>query len=187
MSPALLTKMSILPNAWSVASTIVAAERLSTRSPWTWMALRPCRRMASQVPAAGRVLPWQATSAPESANARAMAAPMPVAAPVTRATLPSTRNRSLISLAAGFEPRLHGAERGLDVDHAELPVDPFALGGHHPHEVDRVTRTRDVRVVAAGHDHHVAIGHHTHELGRFAVRVDELHPVGGRRHVEEGV
>src|SRR5690349_17549637 len=105
---------------------------------------------------------------------------MPVAAPVTRATLPSTRNRSFMLLAAGFEARLHGAERGLYVDHAELTIDALALRSHHPHEIDGVAGASDVGMVAARHDHDVAVVDHADELRRIAVGVDELHAVGGR-------
>src|ERR1700691_1296083 len=50
--------------------------------------------MCSAVASAGRRLPWQATVAPPSASAMAMAAPRPLAAPVTRAVFPSRRKRS---------------------------------------------------------------------------------------------
>src|SRR5258706_16380272 len=118
----------------------------------------------------------------------AMAAPMPLAAPVTSATAPSKRNGSVfMSLEAGFEARLRGAEGRLDVHDAELAIFAFALRRHHPDEVDRVAGTRNVRVVALGNDDGIAVRDHADEFGGLAVGVRELDAVGGRRHVEENV
>src|SRR5262245_34208566 len=128
MRPALLMRMSMRPNSFSVASTREAAAFLSARSPAIARAFRPAFRIASLVASAGRVLPWQATSAPAAPRAKAMAAPMPLAAPVTSATAPSRRKGSdFMLLPAGFEARLHDAERRLDIDDAELTIFPFAL------------------------------------------------------------
>ena len=44
-------------------------------------------------------------------------------------------------------------EPGLHVDDAELAIFDFAVGGHHPDEVDAVARCGDVRVIAGGHEH----------------------------------
>ena len=54
------------------------------------------RRCSSAVAAAGAVLACRATSAPAPASASAIAAPRPRDAPVTRATLPSSRNKSRV-------------------------------------------------------------------------------------------
>ena len=60
--------------------------------------LWPRARIASLVSSAGRRFPWHATDAPASASATAIAAPSPVAEPVTSASFPSRRNLSRIPI-----------------------------------------------------------------------------------------
>ena len=60
--------------------------------------LWPKARIASLVSSAGRRFPWHATDAPASASATAIAAPSPVAEPVTSASFPSRRNLSRIPI-----------------------------------------------------------------------------------------
>ena len=76
---------------------------------WWWRgrpgrraALPPAEVMAAAVSVAARRLPWTATVAPACESAVAMAAPRPVAAPVTRAILLSRRKRSRIDCGLGF-------------------------------------------------------------------------------------
>src|SRR6202012_3284938 len=65
---------------------------------------RPAARIRALVSSAGRRLPWHATDAPASASAKAMAAPSPLAEPVTSATLPSKQKRSRIPMVIHYRP-----------------------------------------------------------------------------------
>src|SRR6185312_5382338 len=64
----------------------------SERSAWKACDRPPAAVIAEAVSSAGRLLPCTATAAPACASAWAIAAPRPVAEPVTRATLWSRRN-----------------------------------------------------------------------------------------------
>ena len=95
-TPALLTSTSTRPNsaiaastrAWHWAGSETSVATISTRRPvsrtsWAVSSRRSTRRAPST------------TSAPASASACANATPRPLEAPVTMATLPSSRNMSL--------------------------------------------------------------------------------------------
>ncbi len=94
MVPALLMRMSTRPSLSSTCEKSDSAPEVEERSAWQATAWPPAEVMAAAVSAAGRRLPWTATVAPAWARAVAMAAPRPLAAPVTRATLWSRRKRS---------------------------------------------------------------------------------------------
>src|ERR687889_2566543 len=89
MIPALLTRMSILPNSstalstrsWACSSS-VTSHLTATAFPPSWVTLSTSssRRSLRRAPAT--------TAAPSATSARTVASPMPLEAPVTTATLP---------------------------------------------------------------------------------------------------
>lgn len=92
MIPALFTRMSMRLYLSRTSSTIVFTATLSVTSAGAGKASPPCSRMESTATAtvsSRRSL--IATFAPSAAKARAIARPIPLAAPVTRATLFSRR------------------------------------------------------------------------------------------------
>src|SRR3954465_10213262 len=95
--PALLTRMSTLPNSATVASTSAWQSSGFDTSVRTVIARRPA---SSTRLFAGGGRSWRraarTTSAPASARARAKSTPSPDDAPVTIATRPSSRKRSRI-------------------------------------------------------------------------------------------
>src|SRR6185369_8874611 len=99
-TPALLTRMSTLPNMRIVASTSSRHSSGLVTSVRTTRAPRPVFSTSLRVPvnrSSRRAA--SATSAPASASATAKATPIPLDAPVTIATRPSTRKRSRIVIA----------------------------------------------------------------------------------------
>ena len=94
--PATLNKTSILPYRAMTSSTqLRMEERSATSSRWA-LALPPAAVISdSRAWHLERVRPHSATSAPAKASPRLMAAPMPPAAPVTRAVLPSREKTDL--------------------------------------------------------------------------------------------
>ncbi len=85
---ALLTRMSRRPNVISAAVASEAASAGLAMSAWTNTALPPAATMRSRTSAPPRSsMSPMTTEAPCSASNSAVAAPMPSAAPVTRATL----------------------------------------------------------------------------------------------------
>src|SRR3984885_14408982 len=98
MVPALFTKISGEPTADNTASYSRSAPSGWLRSAAKLCDLPPRARIAWLVSSAGRRFPWHATDAPASASATAMAAPSPVAEPVTSASFPSRRNLSRIPI-----------------------------------------------------------------------------------------
>ena len=100
--PALLTRMSTRPSSAIAASTSAVHDSGSLTSVVTVRARRPVSRTCSAVCSSSSVRRApRATSAPASASAWAKATPSPLEAPVTTATLPSSRNRSVIVMGAG--------------------------------------------------------------------------------------
>ena len=90
--PALLTRMSSLPNLETAVATasrqsasLVTSSRTKTQSPPASLISASVRR-----PSSSRISPMT-TFAPSRASILASAAPMPLAPPLTSATLPSTR------------------------------------------------------------------------------------------------
>src|SRR5687768_8567476 len=170
MMPALLIRMSMRPNSSSTVWTTFAGVSLSAMSPPTATALDPRSETLRHVAAASSSLrAWQATFAPASASATAIARPMPAAEPVTSATLPSSLKLSRIIkyelFLRGFEPRAFLSVFGLDVDDSELAVDTLAVRGHHPEKIDRAAGSRHIRVVTLRHQDDVAFAYNLDQLG----------------------
>src|SRR5262249_53450922 len=89
--PALLTRMSILPNSSSAFATVWRAVSSSRTSPVITTQRRPaCRASAARASSRSPRRATTTRSAPSSRNRRATAWPMPALAPVTTATLPSS-------------------------------------------------------------------------------------------------
>src|SRR5262245_10819968 len=97
LPPALFTTTSIRPSSAIARSTKACRPSRFERSPATTTARRPARRTCSATSSSWSFVRAPiATSAPTSAKARAIPAPMPRPAAVTIATLPSSRNLSRI-------------------------------------------------------------------------------------------
>ena len=89
MTPALLNAASSRPNSATVRSTIAATWASSLTSQRTASALWPWPiSFSASARTASSRKSASTTAAPASANAWAVASPMPDAAPVTSATLP---------------------------------------------------------------------------------------------------
>ena len=86
-------------------------------------------------------------------------------------------------LAAGFQAAAALIESGLNGNDAKLPVFNFTMRGHHPDEIYRMTRHRNVRVETFRHDHGIAVTNNADKLRLVRVGVDELHSESWRRHV----
>ena len=95
--PALLTRMSMRPNA-STCSIIAATAALSVTSAVERDRLGAAPRAPRPPPPLLRVAPRHDDRAPASARPRAMPSPIPPLPPVTTATLP-VRSNSLVSCA----------------------------------------------------------------------------------------
>src|SRR5215210_5027310 len=89
MTPALLTRMSILPNSsialrtrsWACCASVTSHSTAIACPPsWDTLSTSSSRRSLRRAPAA--------TAAPSDASAFTVASPMPLEAPVTTATLP---------------------------------------------------------------------------------------------------
>src|SRR2546425_158390 len=100
-APALFTHTSTCPNVRSSASASASRSPGSATSARIASARRPADRAPSAVSSAPRrfVRYVSATSAPAAAYARAIARPMPLDAPVTSATLPSSDSSAEASTA----------------------------------------------------------------------------------------
>src|SRR3984885_7360320 len=139
MMPALLTRISMEPNCWTVSSTKRAQTAASPTSPTSAADLTPRAWSFCCVATGAELEPSAATFAPASAKAVAIAAPNPRDEPVTRADLPLRLKLSSIVL---WEVRglsfLSGRGRA-----AILPV--FIIGerngeGWRPGEIYREAR-----------------------------------------------
>src|SRR5436309_1398077 len=94
-APALLTRMSILPNVSRVRSTIVLTSAELVTSVFMARTLRPSPLPApATFSAFSTWMSGMAISAPSRASASAMPRPIPLPPPVTTATLPSSRMKS---------------------------------------------------------------------------------------------
>src|SRR5215510_1835724 len=103
--------MSRRPNADSVLSIRGSAADGSARSATNAAVGLPLdAAIASMVAVGSAVLAWSARLAPAFASDTAIAAPSPREAPVTSATLPSSRNRSVIGAVPAYS---HGPHRAL--------------------------------------------------------------------------
>src|SRR5918995_1596629 len=91
MTPALLTRISTLPNS-STAFWISPCAWLSSVTSQTAASTRPPLPLIRSTRSASRssLLAATTTTAPSAASASAVASPMPLEAPVTTATLPSS-------------------------------------------------------------------------------------------------
>ena len=120
---ALLTRMSSRPNVISAAVASEAASAGSEMSAWTNTALPPAATMRSRTsaPPLSSMSPMT-TEAPCSANSSAVAAPMPSAPPVTRATLLERRMATgrCTHNHDGTMARWHDGE-SLRINHATIP------------------------------------------------------------------
>ena len=94
MMPALLTRMSSPPRPARVSSTTRCTGSVEPKSAEIDRNFRPSASTAAWV-STGAERPAAAMSAPAAAKATAMPWPMPVLAPVTRATLP-VRSKGLV-------------------------------------------------------------------------------------------
>src|SRR6476660_2199078 len=105
--PALLTRMSTRPNSSIASATRFVHESGSATSVATVRARRPTAFTSFAVSSSrsARRAP-RATSAPASARPWANATPSPLEAPVTTATLPSSRKRSGTVMPATLRARL---------------------------------------------------------------------------------
>src|SRR5499425_2792877 len=91
-APALLTRMSILPNASRVRSTIVLTSAALVTSVFMATTFRPSPLTSpATFSAFSTWMSGMATSAPSRASASTMPRPMPLPPPVTTATLPASR------------------------------------------------------------------------------------------------
>ena len=115
--PALLTRTLRLPNAVTASLTAASQSAGCVTSSRTYRTLSPSRA-ASCRPSSSRTSPTT-TFAPSSRNRCAMAAPMPRAPPLTRATLPSNR-----PIASPFRERASPGTRPSGLD--------FKLTKHRP-------------------------------------------------------
>src|SRR5580704_3622117 len=87
--PALLTRISILPNLPPTCAAKSSTDRRSVTSHSTASACPPVAAMASTVQSSGtRLRPPKTTTAPKPASFRPMAAPIPRPPPVITATWP---------------------------------------------------------------------------------------------------
>src|SRR5829696_7186457 len=112
MTPALLTRMSILPNSstalctrlWACCSSVTShSTAIASLPSWDTHSTSSSRRSLRRAPAT--------TAAPSTASARTVASPMPLEAPVTTATLPFNLSPMFIT-----SPRI-----------SELQRDPYSL------------------------------------------------------------
>src|SRR5919201_3608433 len=117
--PAQVTRKSSRPNSFTACSTIASTSALLPTSHATASALPPPSLSLPAVSSAGsRSRSETTTAAPSEANRSEVAAPIPRAPPVTRATLPSNLIRSpplnsRISDGQEFEqPGRLGLDRG---------------------------------------------------------------------------
>ena len=106
LEPALLTRMSRRPNSFSIASAIRDASSARDMSP-LMNARRPRRSFAMRAATASSGSfrrPVSITLAPSWRSASAPASPMPLPAPVTHATLPSTVDEHPVGKADSRQP-----------------------------------------------------------------------------------
>src|SRR5215218_4099776 len=98
MTPALLTRMSTLPNSstalwmrsWACSSSVTSHSTAIAFPPsWDTLSTSSSRRSSRRAPAA--------TAAPSAASARTVASPMPLEAPVTTATFPLNLSATCIT------------------------------------------------------------------------------------------
>src|SRR5712692_4394039 len=99
--PALLTRTSIPPSASMARPATLLASCCRARSPIATTALPPCPLISSATRCARSALrPCTTTAAPSRARERAIASPIPLLLPVTRALFPPSFN-SFVPYAPG--------------------------------------------------------------------------------------
>src|SRR5215217_7684349 len=180
--PALLKAMSRPPKRSTVAASAASICSLLVTSHATATAWPPAcsiRRAVSSTPSAA--MSATTTPAPSRANARAAARPMPLVAPVTKATFPSKRLTGAPVARPGL--RLGRASRGrASGDPLRVPVGQ--AGRHVAMRVD--LREQQPRLVLDALDHVLAGGPAQRRLsgtGQLDERPSELGRVAGLRAV----
>src|SRR5262249_44772428 len=196
--PALLTRMSTGPRPACTCSAMARTAASSLMSQRTNSPRRPAASISARTPAACSGPAWSttATSAPSRANPAAMPCPIPDAAPVTTATLPSSFPMPLIS--TGYGSGGAGPGRGGGTTAAAGPHVLDLRGGGHVEPVPHEQQRRVVlRPVVAAHavlsDDHIVVGEHripgrrfdaalrgaaAHDHGRDAVAAQQQLQVG---------
>src|SRR5947199_3889939 len=96
-APALLTRMSRVPNGEIACANKLRGAPGSDRSAITAEAVPPAVWIVFALCSGDVEFPWRTTAAPPSASAHAMAAPSPRDAPVTSAVRPCSRKESSIN------------------------------------------------------------------------------------------
>src|SRR6266496_1600345 len=148
--PALLTRMSMRPKRSAATSSALVSCASLVTSQSTPIASRPPFAMPSAAArTASSLTSESATLAPSSASACAIASPMPLAAPVTKATLSFTRSdMATLPLSPALPPRRGGRgtkpfdldsrplERKLLRERDRLADEPAPEGEHAHHEHD---------------------------------------------------
>src|SRR5688572_25529488 len=171
--PALLMRMSRRPKASTACSTMRSHSLFRVTSPATTSALAPALRISPATvsrPAAFASL--IATSAPSRAKRRAVAAPIPPAAPVTRATFPDSLMRSPSLKGGGAIP----VEVAANHDPQDLRR---AAAGEQEARVAEVPLHRVLHGEAVGgEDARRVVGHLHRRLGGEQLRHGRLAPDG---------
>ena len=124
MTPALLTMMSNLPRSLTVEAMIPARAPGSVTSPCTADALPPASSIVLTTSADSllrRGRSTMVTSAPKEARPLAMAAPMPLPAPVIMAIFP-LRSMELVAMNPSFPDR-NLVVQAADLQRGLLPID----------------------------------------------------------------
>src|ERR1700722_19664159 len=67
----------------------------------------------------------------------------------------------------------------LDVNHSKFPVFDFPVRGHGPEKSDPVAWHGNIRMVAAGHQHHITIAHRGYQFRILSVVLSQLKTASG--------
>src|SRR5437879_3229384 len=177
--PAQVTRMSIFPNLSRVWSTQRATSSGRLMSPARGTIVRPdscsiSRAAASSGPAVRAVM---TTSAPSPASCRATCRPMPLLAPVTKATLSvsSRSNRALLVVRVGSWPGWYFKYRrtGSQGCAADRRPCPSVLGVQAPAQY---APGADAEHLVVEEGHHLLAA--AQERLGFSAYLDPAHPPG---------
>src|SRR5438132_14099321 len=94
------------------------------------------------------------------------------------------RSARLLFFLASFESGGSLVKSSLHIDHAELPVFPFAMGRHRPEKANGMSGHRHVGMKSAGHQHGIAVADHGHQLRILSMVIHKLNAKCRVRHVE---
>src|SRR3989344_2065660 len=131
-TPALFTSISSLPNVVTVLATAASMSDFLVTSIWTGSTSWPPVRIWSESAVRRSSLRAEATTfAPWLARATTAARPMPLLAPVTRATFPDRENIYLFDCVGNF---LFEIGKG-----GEIELDPIEIKGRGGVDADRDT------------------------------------------------